>query len=126
MYGPPPSRRRITLGEWGSDHDGRPVTADSARKRASEIIGEWRLGRPTLPRSRRATFGTHAAAWLGHAEARKKAPEVDRRYIGIATKRWGSTPLEELTQGQIVEAMKDVARQNSGATPAGSPPWSGR
>jgi integrase len=103
FYGPTNKRRRFTIGPWGK------VTLDGARKKARDILAKWQLGEETVPRSKRVTFGEHAARWLEHVERRKKAPESDRRYMRIAVDRWGTFLLSEIRQDHIREAMKAIA-----------------
>jgi integrase len=103
LYGPAEARRRYTLGKWGA------VTLEDARAAAIEILSEYKTKDTIkIPRSRRLTFGEHSDRWLETVELTKKDPRHDRRYIKTARKKWGALPLEELTQDQIMDAMKNV------------------
>ena len=67
-----------------------PLEARDAR-RAIPTVGEW------------------IDSYLVEVERRKKHPRADRRYLGMARKRWGHRPLDSLTVEDMRRAMSDAS-----------------
>lgn len=109
QYGKQP-RVKITIGPYG------PISPEEARRRAGEILGA--VARGEDPREEKAqrkavpTFKAWSDTYLEDVEQRKKSVRNDKRYLGMAVKRWGSRALDSLT-------VEDVRRVFRSMTVAG-------
>ncbi len=104
QYGPEKRRWRVKLGDYG------PMTPDAAQDRALAILADVVNGSDPVEDRRRVreipTFKAWSDTYLEDVEQRKKSVRNDKRYLGMAVKRWGSRTLDSLN----VEDVRKVFR----------------
>jgi len=106
QYGPEKRRRRVKLGDYG------PMTPDAARERALAILAEVVKGSDPVEERRRIrevpTFKAWTETYLEEVERRKKSARNDKRYLGMAVKRWGSRTLDSLAAEDVRKVFQSM------------------
>lgn len=104
------AQRRFKLGVYG------PMTVDSARRRARQVLGEVAAGAdPSLERRRKIedpTVGELADRYLSdYAEPRKKTAEADRSMLKNHVRpRLGRLKLSHVTRRDVLETHRAISQ----------------
>ncbi|MCC6133318.1 MAG: tyrosine-type recombinase/integrase [Acidobacteria bacterium] len=111
------ARRIVRIGRYGETDSEGPVTPETARARAKEILAQHELGGdPAGDRDKARempTFKQWAERYLERVALEKKSPREDRRFLPMAVKRWGGRPLASLSTEDVLRL-----RQTMEKTPA--------
>ncbi|MCK6683125.1 MAG: site-specific integrase [Thermoanaerobaculia bacterium] len=108
------SRRLVRVGRYGETDSRGPVTVESARQRAREILAQHELGGDPAGDRQKArgmlTFKQWAERYLERVALEKKSPREDRRFVPMAVKRWGSRPLASITPEDVLRLRQTMER----------------
>ncbi len=108
-YGPAEKRRRMSLGPYG------PLTVEAARELATAKLAEVSAGGdPLSERERLAripTFSKFREEYMVEVRRRKKRPDEDERYLGLAAATWPTQRLDQITRRDVKAAMEVVAKR---------------
>jgi integrase len=109
VYGPRNQRQRMKLGE-------KPfpgMTVDAARALAIAELERYGKGINPLGarREERSIPGWRAwvETYLQDVASAKKSEREDKRYLGIATERWGRRPLNRITTADVEKVFRSIA-----------------
>jgi len=102
------SRRMLKLGDYGT------LAPDKARKLARDKKADILKGEdPKEERDRSAatpTFARWVDVHLQDVRLRKKRPDADEYYLGMAVKKYGRKKLDEVTRADIQNHMKLLSK----------------
>jgi integrase len=105
-YGPERHRRRIKLGDYG------PLTPDTAKAMARKLTGDIVSGDDPLEERKAVrtmpTFSKWVETYMVEVERRKKHPRNDKHYLAMATERWGTKALDEVTVTDVRKLFESI------------------
>ena len=107
QYGPSTRRRRMKLGDYGA------LSPDNARAKAQEVLGQIATGGDPLDDRQRSrgipTFKDWVNTYMVEVERRKKETSKDRRFLAMASERWGTKRLDEITVEDVRKMFEHLS-----------------
>ena len=105
QWGNAKTRQRMKLGDYGI------LTLDSARDKARAVLVEVNDGaNPADERKKARTWGDWIDEYLRMRETRVKSVRNDKRYLGIASKRWKNRLLSEINPGDVKRIFQSITQ----------------
>jgi integrase len=108
-YGDRKKRSWFRVGAYGT------LTVEEARDAARKLLSRATLGGdPAAEKAAKdsaQTFGKWVSSYLSSVKDRKQSWKKDELYLGLASERWGTRPLEEITAEDVRRLFETVREE---------------